>query len=101
MIIGKKKCTEHTTGVVFKLKDMGDENATTLIMVKYLVDGVEYEIKETLTVKNEWIKIGFLPVGQRQTPVMGLVKEGDEVDVSYNPDKPKKAFITDNTGKLC
>jgi len=98
-MVNRNKCTASTTGIVTNKRSLGIEEPT-VISVAYEIDGIKYEIKETIKLKNEWIKIGFLPIGQRQRPVMGVVKVGDVVDVSYNPDDPKKAFIINNVGKM-
>ena len=45
------------------------------------------------------IKLGFLPIGQKRVPVIGDIRAGSPVKVSYNPEDPAEAFISCNCGK--
>ena len=96
MIVRKERCTEHCKGVVKEIRVKS--NDITLIFVTYWVNGQEYELQESLKYTGEAIKIGFLPVGQRRRPVIGLKEIGESIDVSYNPNNPEEAFVTDNVG---
>jgi len=99
MLLNKKKCTENVDGTVIKLKDKGID-LPTIITVEYFVDGVRYEVSESIKLKCTTVKVGFLPVGQKKYAVMGETKVGSIANVSYNPDNPKKAFITKNIGRI-
>ena len=97
-MINKRNCTESTIGNVIKLRSKGT-SSPTVITVQYVVDGVTFEVRETVKKKNEWIKIGLIPIGQRRIPVMGATGIGSDVSVTYNPMNPAEAFITDNKGR--
>ena len=71
----------------------------TMISVEYQVAGMNYTVTESIKLKSQAIKIGFLPIGQKRIPVMGDTAVGCAVMVSYNPDNPAEAFITRNIGK--
>ncbi len=96
-MVKKKRCTAKTAGEIVGLRRQG-QNLAKIISVEYEVEGEKYEVKESLKMKSEWIKIGFLPIGQKKRPVMGDFNIGDTAEVSYNPDNPKESFITKNEG---
>ncbi|WP_458458050.1 hypothetical protein [Pseudobutyrivibrio sp.] len=98
-MIDKRNCTAITTGKIKELRSRG-LNKATMIIVEYCVDGVAYEVKEGIKLKSESIKIGFIPIGQRKSPVMGDVSVGSNTSISYNPQNPAEAFITKNKGFL-
>lgn len=54
-----------------------------VIYVSYSVNDVNYEIKKSVKLKSETIKIGVIPIGQRKTFVLSAIKEGDRVTVCY------------------
>lgn len=100
MLFGKRKLREQggvCNGVVVKFRPWGLETPAR-VTVEYRVDGKTYSFKENLTVVHHAIKVGKIPIGQRATLVMGDVAEGDMVAVCYNPAKPSKACLRDNTG---
>ena len=99
---GKKKCTAETLGEILSFKSRGLEGVT-MVTVKFTVDGTEYTVKESLKYKSKAIKLGFLPIGQRKTPVLkGAAGEDREIGVKvrmkYDPQKPKRAYLPDNKG---
>lgn len=55
-----KKCTGATQGIIIEIKSKGID-APTIIKVQYEVNSVTYEIKETMKLRSEIIKIGFCP----------------------------------------
>ncbi|NMM95077.1 DUF3592 domain-containing protein [Bifidobacterium oedipodis] len=89
--------TAQCPGLVVSIKSHGMDTPWR-IRVHYEVDGIAYEVVESLALKSSVIKAGPIPIGQRKTPVMGRVREGDTVIVIYNPDKPSKAHIQHNDG---
>ena len=91
-------CTEATTGKIIDLKAKGQDFAT-IIKVQYEVDGNFYTIDESIKLKSEKIKLGFLTIGQKRVPVMGNTSVGTSVRVMYNPSVPEEAFLPDNIGK--
>lgn len=93
----RKLCTEMTDGIIIQMKANGPDRPT-VITVRYIVDTVSYEIKDNLKLKSSLIKLGPAPVGQRKTPVIPATGVGSTVRVSYNPDKPAMAYLTDNIG---
>ena len=78
--MNKKKCTARVMGVVTDVRSRG------------------LDFPDAIKLKSEIIKLGFLPVGQRKTPVMGNTQIGTGVEISYDPDKPERAYITENKG---
>lgn len=98
MKITNSNCTDTTFGTIKSLKIKGHD-FPTLITVEYQVDGKSFEITESLKLKSEKIKLGFLPVGQKRVSVIGNIEVGSSVKVNYNPSNPLEAFITDNIGK--
>ncbi|SFI09830.1 hypothetical protein SAMN04487830_12229 [Pseudobutyrivibrio sp. OR37] len=98
-MIDKRNCTAITTGKIKELRSRG-LNKATMIIVEYCVDGVTYEVQEGIKLKSEAIKIGFIPIGQKKSPVMGDVSVGSNTSISYNPQNPAEAFITNNRGFL-
>lgn len=91
-------CTETTTGKIIDLKVKGQDFAT-IIKVQYEIDGNTYTIDESIKLKSEKIKFGFLTIGQKRVPVMGNTSVGTMVRVMYNPSAPEDAFLPDNVGK--
>ena len=98
MKIKKSNCTETTQGIIKGLKSKGMD-FPTMVTVEYQVNGVNYEVVESLKLKSEVIKFVFLPIGQNRVPTMGDTRVGSAAQVNYNPMNPKEAFITKNTGK--
>ena len=45
-------------------------------------------------------KLGKIPVGMSSKVSLGNVSEGDHIRIKYNPIKPKKAYMPDNSGLL-
>lgn len=86
-------------GVVKKLISRGLDRPT-LISVEYQVNGITYEVTESIKLESETVKLGFLPIGQKKKPVMGATKVGSLASISYNPQNPSEAFITHNVGKI-
>lgn len=99
MKIEKDNCTQTVIGKVKALKSKGLERPT-VITVEYQVNGNYYEVSESVKLRSEIIKLGFLPIGQKRIPVMGNASVGSDAEVNYNPRNPSEAFITKNIGKF-
>lgn len=69
----------------------------TVITVEYEVEGMKYTVKETLKLKNEVIKFGFIPIGHRQIPKVKCEK-GKIVTIEYDEKSPEKGHIKGNDG---
>lgn len=93
----RKRCTQVVEGVVTNLKSRGLDSPT-VISVEYQVDGKSYIVKESIKLRNETIKIGFLPIGQRGVPRMGDTTVGSAASINYNPSNPTEAYISKNIG---
>ncbi len=94
----KEKLAEtgaKTEGIITKFRLRGVDSSS-VITVAYEVDGVEYSVTESVRMKSEAIRLGPIPIGQRQVPVMGAVEEETKVTVIYDPKDPKKAVIGEN-----
>lgn len=98
MKVNREKCTEVVLGKVSNLKVKG-QDFPTQVTVEYQVDGVTYEVTETLKLKSEKIKLGFLTVGQKRVAAMGDSRVGSSAKVNFNPSCPAEAYITHNVGK--
>lgn len=93
-----KNCTALTTGIISDLKIKG-QDFPTVITVQYVVDMKSYSISDTIKLKSEKVKVGFLTVGQKRVAALGETSVGSEVRVQYDPDNPGIAFLPDNEGK--
>lgn len=94
----KEKLAETGTkieGIIieFRLRGVG---SSSVITVAYEAGGVAYSVTESVRMKSETIRLGPIPIGQRQVPVMGAVEEGTKVTVIYDPKDPRKAVIGEN-----
>lgn len=98
MNVAKNKCTEKVIGKVKNLKIKG-QDFPTQITVEYQVSGTKYEVTESLKMKSEKIKLGFLTIGQKRVAAMGDTRVGSDAWVNYNPNAPEESFITNNIGK--
>lgn len=83
-------------GTVIDLRLKGSD-FPTIATVEYVVDNKKYIIKESLKLRSEAIKIGFLPIGQRKIPKVDCIK-GNTVIIEYEEDKPEKGHIKGNDG---
>ena len=94
----KEKLAEtgaKTEGIITKFRLRGVDSSS-VITVAYEVSGVAYSVTESVRMKSEVIRLGPVPIGQRQVPVMGAVAEGTKVTVIYDPKDPQKAVIVEN-----
>lgn len=90
-------CTTEVTGTVKEVKVKG-QDFPTIITVSYSVNEHAYEISESIKLKSQPIKLGFLTVGQKRVPVLGNTSVGSAVRVMYNPNNPAEAYLPDNVG---
>ncbi|MFI3168327.1 MAG: hypothetical protein R3Y06_00080 [Faecalibacterium sp.] len=95
MFLNKKKCTAQTTGVVKKV--YLNRAPGRRLAVEYLVNGQPYTLTENVSSKSEAIKFGPFIVGQRKIEYISQ-GVGGIVSVSYNPNEPTQAFLTENIG---
>ena len=89
----KEKLAEtgaKTEGIITEFRLRGVDSSS-VITVAYEAGGVAYSVTE-----SETIRLGPIPIGQRQVPVMGAVEEGTKVTVIYDPKDPRKAVIGEN-----
>lgn len=93
----KNKFYQSTEGTIIDIKSKGLD-FPTIITVAYEVQNKQYQISESLKLKNEVIKIGFLPIGQKRTPKIKNIGIGEKVKVSYDTTSPEKAYLSDNKG---
>ncbi|MDI9470366.1 MAG: hypothetical protein QM296_09190 [Bacillota bacterium] len=87
---------KETTGTVIERKTRRS-NFPAIVRVQYSVDGEVFTIKESLKLKSEVIKLGFLPIGQRKTFKINC-HVGDTVTVIYDERRPHKGHIKGNDG---
>lgn len=91
--------TGRTQGNVHRLKRGGLDHPD-VIEVWYIVDGTQYQLRETVKLKSEWIKVGGIPIGQRKVYRMGNVDVGDSVAVQYDKGNPAQGLLPDNEGVI-
>lgn len=97
----KKKASYQgmVEGTIVQLKKRGRE-APWIIKVNYCVDGMNYQIQETVKLKSQAIRWKGIPIGQRKTFVLGKIKEGDPILIRYDMNDPKRAIIDGNDGLI-
>lgn len=93
----REKCTEPVTGTLVDYQPDGLKQPA-VIVVSYYVGETEYQIKETVKLRSEAIKVGVLPIGQRKFPKIGDTTIGRDIEVLYNKQDPSMAYIRDNVG---
>lgn len=94
----KEKCTSVTIGTVIKLRWDGE---IWFLKAEYVVNGKSYVKTEQLRYKKQkTYKLGNIPIGMKSKASLGELDVGDSVRIKYNPQKPKKAYMPDNTGML-
>lgn len=91
-------CTATTSGTVVNIKVKG-QDFPTMISVSYIVNGATYELTESIKLKSEKVKLGFLTIGQKRVAVMRNTTVGSVVRVNYTPANPAESYLTDNIGK--
>ena len=84
-------------GTIQKIVDK-DCDRPIYIYASYKVGGVEYQLKEAARWKVQTLKLGWLPVGTRQTLGLGNIHVGDTVEIHYSKEDPQDAFIYGNDG---
>lgn len=92
----KRKCTCDVVGKITKV--FFNNNGSRRVTVEYVVGGNSYKIKENITVKSEVIKKAGIPVGQKKIEYV-TAGIGENVNLKYDPENPKKAYLKDNAGR--
>lgn len=92
----KRKCTCDVIGKITKV--FFNNNGSRRVTVEYIVGGNLYKIKENITVKSEVIKNAGISIGQKKIEhiTAGI---GESVNLKYDPENPKKAYLKDNLGR--
>lgn len=99
MKVNRELCSSIIVGKIVNLKIKG-QDFPTIIEVQYEVNNNIYTISESIKLKSEKIKIGFLPIGQKKVPILGDTRVGSVVRVAYNDNNPQEAYLIDNVGKI-
>lgn len=94
-----ERCTGTVRGKVVGIKDRGP-SYPWVIQVVYTVDGKDYEVSETAKMKTKAIKVAGIPIGMEKTFMLGDVREGDWIEIRYDPEHPEKAIIPGNEGLI-
>lgn len=95
----KSENARETIGTIVKVGwPVGD---TPRLTVEYTVNGTSYRIAENVTVTIKAIKIGFLPIGMEKTWKIRNCKVGETVNIIYDCNNPKNAYIKGNEGNWC
>lgn len=89
------RCTSSKLGKIKSVKCKG-EGFPTVITVEYIVDKTTYILTENLNYTKETVKLGFIPVWRKVVPVMSDTRIKAPTSITYNPDNPAEAYITDN-----
>ncbi|MBR4262606.1 MAG: hypothetical protein IKQ35_04515 [Bacilli bacterium] len=96
-----KEYDSECIGEIVEVREMGEEN-NPLVLVKYDVDNVTYNLTESLIMKkDEPIKVGFIRVGYKLKSLMEIntgtkPRPGNKVRVRYLEKNPKKAYLPEN-----
>ena len=87
-----------TIGQVVYCKSKGLD-FPTVIRVQYQVNGIIYELEDTVKYEVRVLKkLGPIPIVTQNYPVMGNHTVGTQVSVTYNVDNPAQAYLTHNIG---
>ena len=84
-------------GTIQKIIDKGCDRPI-YIYASYQAGGIEYQLREVARWKVQALKLGWLPVGTRQTLGLGNIHVGDAVEIHYSEENPQDAFIYGNAG---
>ena len=90
-----KMCTEEARGYIDKIIE-DPKTDKVKIEVTYEVEGVEFKITEKVAHRLEIVHCGNEVLGTKKIPLLGELKQGKEVLVKYNPEKPDKAYLPQN-----
>lgn len=90
--------TGQTMGTIVRVRP-GSVDRPTTVYVRYEVDGVTYERRETVKLTSEAIKLGPIPIGQRKHGKIPS-RVGCAVPVAYLPEDPSKAILVGNDGLM-
>lgn len=69
---------------------MYGENCASIITVEYEVNGIIYQLKDSVKLVTLTIKLGSIPIGLHKVAVLPNAKPGTVVIVCYNPEKPRR-----------
>jgi len=94
--INKERCTAKKYGKIIKRDFTEGLPVPKTITVEYIVDRVTYRITEPIRYKTVVILHENFPLFRRRIPCMSDFKLRSPAVVSYNPDNPSEAYITDN-----
>lgn len=95
--MGRKHETATCEGTIEQFGIWGPYNYWR-IRVSYTVDGTAYELTESAKLRSEAIKLGPIPIGQKQVPKLPTTEVGERVTVCYDPNDPSRAHLRDNEG---
>ena len=88
----------ETVGRVIYNKSKGLD-FPTVIRVQYQVNGIIYELEDTVKYKVRVLKkLGPIPIITQNYPVMGNHTVGTQVSVTYDINNPAYAYLTHNIG---
>ncbi|MBQ8806091.1 MAG: hypothetical protein IJZ68_06360 [Bacteroidaceae bacterium] len=96
-----QKSTPHylyANGMITAIQDKGLNNPT-VVVIQYTVKNQTFELKETLKLKSEDVKVGNVTVGQKKVPVT-KAERGQMVIIAYDAKDPAKAFWVANHGHV-
>ena len=71
------------------------ELTETTAVIHYTIADKTYRLQETLTMKDEAIKVGEVTVGHKQIPAVKAYR-GQQVIIAYDPKDHAKAFWVAN-----
>ena len=94
----KIKCTSHVEGTIAKLSSRG-LGKPPIVYIDYEVDDVTYQVKDTLKPQSSAINEEKVPIDQSETSNIGGISVGATVDVYYDEENPKFAYVAGNKAK--
>lgn len=96
----KKKYTEKTLGTVVNVfRSLYVNDGRPKYTIEYYDGyGNKFILKEWAKYKTTFYKVGKITIGNKNH--IEFFNVGDKVTIMYNPKKPQKAYIEENTRKV-
>ena len=89
------QCTEKVLGLVTSFVCQGRKNQD-VVTVEYEVDEKKYQIQERVGKNSQLVATGVLIREMKNKVPIGRVKASTFVDVLYDPEDPRIAYLPEN-----
>lgn len=91
----KSRCTGSTIGCVKAIYPEVN-GVPSAILAEYIVNGITHIAFEYIATANKQKKNGFFGRKRENVSALKNICVGSQVSISYNPNNPDEAFLTDN-----